>query len=432
MSSSASLAQLAERLLQCTREIETYQIETYQRLPESTGKPLAPANARADLLELTHELQVRVQSPSEFLERCQMQYQTFSCLRWLLTFDIFVLVPLDSSPISYADLARAAAVPLPRLRSVTRMAMTSGLFAEPSPGLVSHSALSMAMAKDAALRDWSTFITHYGAPSAACLAEATRKWGDSTAKNETAFNVSEDTTLAFFDFVARRPGMADEFSRYMQSQGRSEGTRLEHLVAGYDWSRLGDRAHVVDVGGSTGFTALALARANPGFTFTVQDLPEAIASSSSSSATLVDLDPQVAARLQFVAHDFFDPQPVLQGSPPVDAYLLRKILHDWPDSGARRILCRLGAAIEASGRLGARIIIMDTILPPPGSTGRIQEAGLRVRDLVMAQNFNSKERELGEWEELFASVVPKLRLFGWKQPPGSVMAVLDVGLAGSS
>ncbi|KAK7992143.1 O-methyltransferase [Apiospora saccharicola] len=418
MSSSASLEQLAERLLQCTREIETY-----QRLPESAGKPLGPVNARADVLELTHELQVRVQSPSEFLERCQMQYQTFSCLRWLLTFDIFALVPLDSSPISYADLAHAAAVPLPRLRSVTRMAMTSGLFDEPSPGLVSHSALSMALANDAALRDWSTFITNYGAP---------------TAKNETAFNVSEDTTLAFFDFVAQRPGMADEFSRYMQSQGRSEGTRLEHLVAGYDWSRrLGDRAHVVDVGGSTGFAAVALARAHPGFTFTVQDLPEAIessssSSSSSSSATLAGLDPQVAARLQFVAHDFFDPQPVLQGSPPVDAYLLRKILHDWPDSGARRILGRLATAIEASGRLGARIIIMDTILPPPGSTGRIQEAGLRVRDLVMAQNFNSKERELGEWEELFASVVPKLKLFGWKQPPGSVMAVLDVGLAGSS
>ena len=306
--------------------------------------------------------------------------------------------------------------------------MTSGLFTEPEPDFVSHNALSMAFAKDTALRDWSGFITNYGAPSAACFAQATRKWGDTTAKNETAFNISANTTLPFFEHIAQQPGMAKEFSRYMQSQGRSEGARLEHLLTGYEWGQLGGQAHIVDIGGSTGFTAVALANAHPGFTFTVQDLPAAI---ESSHATLAGLPPQVAARLQFVIHDFFDPQP-RQGSPPVDAYLLRKILHDWPDSGARRILARLAAAIELSGRPDTRIIIMDTILPPPGSTGRIQEAGLRVRDLVMAQNFNSKERELGEWGELFSSVVPRLKLFGWKQPPGSVMAVMDVGLVGVS
>jgi hypothetical protein len=40
------------------------------------------------------------------------------------------------------------------------------------------------------------------------------------------------------------------------------------------------------------------------------------------------------------AHDFFTPQPILDAS----IFLLRVVLHDWPDSFARKILLRLREA----------------------------------------------------------------------------------------
>jgi 6-hydroxytryprostatin B O-methyltransferase len=98
------------------------------------------------------------------------------------------------------------------------------------------------------------------------------------------------------------------------------------------------------------------------------------------------------------------------------------IIHDWPFTQAVTILKHLVDALKP----GARLIIMDTVLPRPGSIPATQEAVLRVRDLTMRQTFNSKERELDDWTALFAAVDPMLRIVAVVQPPGSVMAVMEV------
>ena len=74
----------------------------------------------------------------------------------------------------------------------------------------------------------------------------------------------------------------------------------------------------------------------------------------------------------------------------------------------------------------ALTVVMDTILPPPGDPagGGLGEAVLRVRDLSMAQNFNSGERDLDDWENLIEGVRPRLKLVRWEQPKGSVLGVL--------
>ncbi|KAI0482581.1 hypothetical protein GGR56DRAFT_196543 [Xylariaceae sp. FL0804] len=68
MPRSSSIVQLAERLLAYAEEIDTY-----DRLPEPAGPIVALENSRTAVLELSQELQVRVQSPSKFLEKCQIQ-----------------------------------------------------------------------------------------------------------------------------------------------------------------------------------------------------------------------------------------------------------------------------------------------------------------------------------------------------------------------
>ena len=72
---------------------------------------------------------------------------------------------------------------------------------------------------------------------------------------------------------------------------------------------------------------------------------------------------------------------------------------------------------------------MDTVLPIPGSISAAEEALLRVRDLTMIQTFNSKERELGEFEELFEQAKDQggcLALVNLRKPAGSVMSVMEV------
>ena len=153
----------------------------------------------------------------------------------------------------------------------------------------------------------------------------------------------------------------------------------------------------------------------------VQDLSANVDSGRKAAAELLPAD--VASRLTFQAHDFTQPQPV-RGA---DAYLLRMILHDWPDDEAAKILRNIVAAMD--DKANSRLLIMDTVLPVPGSVPVSVERIVRVRDLTMIQAFNSKERDLDDWKDLLAAADPKLQLVNVVQPFDSAMSVLEVAVA---
>lgn len=152
----------------------------------------------------------------------------------------------------------------------------------------------------------------------------------------------------------------------------------------------------------------------------VEDLPDTI---SNGSALLSSYPETIRSRISTKSHDFFTPQPV-KGA---DVYVFRMILHDWPACDALKILRNHLEALKANPR--ARLVIMDTVLPLPGSISVVEEALLWVRDLTMIQTFNSKERELGEFTELFAQAADKEGVLVLKKivkPPGSVLSVMEV------
>jgi 6-hydroxytryprostatin B O-methyltransferase len=434
MSERDSLVSLARKILESAEELE--QGNTGTMSDEDLLK------ARGNLISATFTLRTQVFNGPELLESHQIGYQTLSCLAWLVHFNIFTHIPMNTSDsiktISYIDLSTRAAVPLSRLQSVARMAMTSGLFQEKEQGAsIAHTALSAAFATDESLRDWVGFMTKYSSPMASRMTEATARWGDTTAKHQTAFNAAFETNLPWFEYVKVTPELPSIFAGYMRAMSRSHGLRMEHLVEGFDWERLGDDVVVVDVGGSTAQASIALANRFPRLKFVVQDLPEVVAKGPSivaeaetaiqRSSNENESYEKLSSRITFLAHDFFQPQPKPAGLVPV-FYLLRKILHDWPFARAKDILQQLAVAIRDGGDPNSRIVIQDTILPPSGTLGRLEEASLRVRDLTMAQCFNSKERELSEWKELLGSTEPKLAIKAWKNNPGSSMAIIEAGL----
>ncbi|KAH0593058.1 hypothetical protein MHUMG1_09305 [Metarhizium humberi] len=380
--------------------------------------------ARQSLMAAALEISQLAAGPSEFLPNLATGFQYISSLSWLCQYNIFHLVPLDSD-IGYRSLSAAAHVSLQRLKSVIRMGMTAGLFRECLDGQsVKHSATSALLARDADVYAYAMYMSNGSARMAQEMAPAASRWGpDSTQPHETAFNIALATDLPFFEYLSRNPAEMQSFSAYMRNVRSSDGVALRHLVNGFAWDRIRDRGRVVDVGGSTGSAATALAEAFPHLRLVVQDLP---ANAERGRNMLQQSGGSIAQRITFQAHDFTKPQPV-HGA---DVYLLRMILHDWPDQAAIGIVRKIIDAMDKN-QPDARLLIMDTVLPKPGSVPVSVERILRARDLTMLQAFNSKERDLDDWKHLLHRADGNLALVNVVQPFGSAMSVLEVALGSS-
>ena len=139
---------------------------------------------------------------------------------------------------------------------------------------------------------------------------------------------------------------------------------------------------------------------------------------SSGKATAAQLPADIASRISFQEHNFFKAQPVTGAQ----VYLLRMILHDWPDADAIMILRELVGAFGS----GSRLIIMDTVLPRPGSIPSVQERMLRARDMTMLEAFNSLERDEEDWRRLLATADKGMTLRSIHEPTGSALSLLEV------
>jgi len=80
--------------------------------------------------------------------------------------------------------------------------------------------------------------------------------------------------------------------------------------------------------------------------------------------------------------------------PEGDVSVLATILHDWDDEPAAAILRTIRAAAPA----GARLLILDTVVPPGNEPN-----GAKWLDLLMLTLFDGKERTEAQWRELLAA-----------------------------
>jgi 6-hydroxytryprostatin B O-methyltransferase len=320
------------------------------------------------------------------------------------------------------------------------MAMTNNLFHEPKPDCIAHSSTSALLVTNLDYNDWATSLSGALFDVGLKLPSAMEKWPESEEKNETAYQLAFDTPLPFFGHMSQQPQKMKQFAGFMRSLTTLESNDIRHLVEGFDWASLG-KATVVDVsqlpgsalldmrqastatdvackqvGGSTGHACINLAKAYPDLTFVVQDLPR---NAEQGKAAIASQSEDIAARISFQAHDFFQPQPV-KGA---QVYLLRTILHDWPAKEAQTILANLFTAMESE----SRILIMDIILPAAGSIEPLQEGTLRNRDLLMMGLFNSKQRYLEDWTALVDHTDAKLAIKNVVRPFNSAMSVIEVG-----
>ncbi|KAL0959228.1 hypothetical protein HGRIS_014504 [Hohenbuehelia grisea] len=153
----------------------------------------------------------------------------------------------------------------------------------------------------------------------------------------------------------------ERFGKAMVGTGSWEAPGA--VLNGFGWGSLPPGSTIVDVGGGIGSTSMLLAQAFSAgpddggdlrMKFIIQDRPVVVEMGEKAwrarCPELLD-----SGTAQFQVHDFFTPQPIRDAA----VFLLRVILHDWPDAYARSILSRLREAATNDTKL----IIADFVLP---------------------------------------------------------------------
>lgn len=137
----------------------------------------------------------------------------------------------------------------------------------------------------------------------------------------------------FFEYVSQTPGFAEVYDAAMVSS-----TGLDNLLAACDFS---DAGQVVDIGGGRGAVLSAILRRDPHLRGTLVDLPHVVA-----GAEPILAGAGVADRVTCTAGSFFDPLPDTG-----DVYLLSRVIGNWGDADALRILRNVRSVMRSGSRL---------------------------------------------------------------------------------
>ena len=157
------------------------------------------------------------------------------------------------------------------------------------------------------------------------------------------------------------------------------GQEARDVVAAYDFTGL---HRLVDVGGGPAVLLAEILRAAPELSGVLMDNGVVI----SQARNHLDCS-GVGDRAECVPGDFFASVP--EGG---DAYLLSRVLHDWEDGDAARILATCRSAMQT----GVRLLVVEAILPE-----RASDAPAVIRmDLHMLILFGARERTEAEFRNL--------------------------------
>lgn len=310
--------------------------------------------------------------------------------------------------------------------------MTIRLFAEKEPGSDSivHTSITARAVRSPEFQAWICHV-NIVQPAAQMLGEVLRNlYADgrqtvSETELESAFCVLDiDKTgkpTNHFEYLqkdepGRPPGWRElVFAQAIDAGRHMPGLPIEQLIqSSLDWAALGEDT-VVDIGGSGGHDAMIIARNFPGLKIIVQDRPE------QQAAFDRNVPADLKSRISFQPHDFFSPQPVQNAS----IYMLKQVLHDWPDPKAIEILRNVVPVLKKPHQ---RIILFENVAVPahcgtvPSNIARTVSA----MDIFMLIMGNGKERSLQDWKLLVENVGLNLKLVDNHSLPGATAHFLEI------
>ncbi|KAF3025036.1 hypothetical protein E8E14_014352 [Neopestalotiopsis sp. 37M] len=409
--SDPRIVELATRIAANTSKVSEYL--TANNLPQPSfaiDAPLygaVPNDApdiealRLSVLKDTTELRDLMLGPRDYL--FGFVHNTLLPQQAITRFNLARKLPIGGTT-TFEEMASKSGLPGSTIRKLVRYAVAQKIFEEPQPGVIAHSAASRLLAEDPGVHDFVATCSDELWQAAAQTCNALVKFPGSEEPNETGFSLANNTDKSMYEFLSDYPDRSKRFANMMKGFTQGKSFDLKFVTDFYPWEKHSNGTFV-DIGGSEGFVCVALARKYPSMKFVVQDLEPVIEEAKKNVPS------DVADRVSFMVHDFFEPQPV-SGA---DFYFLRWIFHNWSDKYCIKIL----RSLIPSLRQGAKVIVSEAILPGPGEIPNGMEGRLRSFDLVMTSIQNARERELNDWIALFHEADARFEFEGVTRPPGS-------------
>jgi hypothetical protein len=202
--------------------------------------------------------------------------------------------------------------------------------------------------------------------------------------------------MPMFEYFRNNREAAAVFNAAMTSMSAMESPAV---VDAYNFEGIGT---IVDVAGGHGMLLATILGRYPRMRGTLYDQPGVIEGAKSGPLA------RVMDRCTLAAGDMFSAVPA-----GADAYIMKYIIHDWPDELCRKILrsCREGV------NPGGKLLVVDSVIKP----GNELDWG-KVLDLEMMMFPGGRERTEQQFRELLASS-------GWRLnrviPTASPLSVVE-------
>lgn len=295
---------------------------------------------------------------------------TVSCLAQLGIPDL-----LENGPKSAEELASEIGAEPDALYRLMRATACVGVLAEDADGKFSQTPMSAVLRSNAkpSLRG---FVIMGGREWHG------RGWSNLEYCVKTGKQAHDKTNgMHIFEFFARNPEEAQIFDDAMTGLSSIDGPAVADA---YNFEGINT---IVDVGGGRGLLLATLLEKNPQLKGTLYEVPHVLEGAKSGA-----LQP-LMNRCSLASGDMFSSVPA-----GADAYIMKHILHDWPDDACINILkaCRQGV------NPGGKLLVVDCVIQPGNHF-----SPAKFLDLQMLIFPSGRERTEEQFRELFSAA-------GWK------------------
>lgn len=284
--------------------------------------------------------------------------------------DLKVADALADGPLSADELARRVGADPDALSRLMRALIGEGIFTRRRDGRFALNALGETLRSDSptSMAGMARMVGH------PAYREHWSGLADAVRTGEAY--VPKLRGMGPWEWLETQPEFAAVFNDAMTSVSEMA---VAPVVAAYDFSPF---STIVDVGGGHGRLLAAIIAATPGARGVLYDLPQVVAGAPELLAKH-----GVAERVRAESGSFLDGVPA--GG---DAYVLKNVIHDWPDAEAVAILRNIRAAADP----GATLLLVEFVIPDHdrGFMGKWA-------DMEMLVQVAARERTADEYRKLY-------------------------------
>ena len=271
---------------------------------------------------------------------------------------------LAEGPLAVDVLAAKTGTHAPSLFRLLRALASIGVFQQVRPGVFANSPVSTLLQKGVPGSFWAAIRM-----GAMITFNAWAELASSIRTGKPSFDKVNGQNI--WQFLAQKPEAAAVFDEAMRSV---TGPATSAVTAAYDWSKT---PVIADIGGGIGTQLVSILDAHTDCRGILFDTPEVVGRAIPHE------------RIVGRPGDMFETIPA-----GADAYILRLIIHDWPEPQALSILSNVRMAMNP----GSRLMLIEVLVP--------ETEGVNYgvwTDLGMMVLAGGRERSATEYRELLAS-----------------------------